>query len=228
MIFISKKTSENPLRSLNEEEIQKKLYGKFHKSSQSQNSSSFNTSSTRPQAAQTEPQESYLKKGIDTLKSIPWKFTLITVGVVIVTIYLFQGMSEFFHQLSERKSAVPPVIEKSVLVATPKAAPIVKTEVSKAVTPIESSKTIAVPKKNYYAVQICTYQKESDAKTLENELNKLGFAAFNLRMQGQHQTSYYVVFIGKNESYSSANNALKEFRKSEQYQRFPDAFIRSV
>lgn len=220
MIFISKKTSENPLRSLNEEEIQKKLYGKFHKSSQSQNPSSFNTSSVlRPQAAQTEPQESYLKKGVDALKSIPWKFTLITVGVVIVTIYLFQGMSEFFHQLSERKSVAPPVIEESVLVTPPKATPVVKTE---------ASKTVAIPKKNYYAVQICTYQKESDAKTLENELNKLGFTAFNLRMQGQHQTSYYVVFVGKNESYSSANNALKEFRKSEQYQRFPDAFIRSV
>ena len=101
-----------------------------------------------------------------------------------------------------------------------------KTDQPAAVPPAQDKPLSEASKKAYYAVQICTYQKETDAKALEEELKRSNFSAFSLRMQGK--IPYYVVFIGKDESYAGANEKLKEFRASDQYQKFPDAFIRSI
>lgn len=234
MKFFLKKPSEDSLQSLNEEEIQKKLYGTFHKNTGSQNTSvTFNTPKqtpfTRPQSTDRSPSE--LDESIKALtdritkavQSFPWRFSLVVVGLIILSIYSFDFLSGAIHRLSQPKPSQEAAISQTAQ-STEKAS--VKTESSK-VTPKKSAQSaVASPQKTYYAVQICTYQKEADAKALVSELKNSNFSTFYLRMQGK--IPYYVVFLGKNESYAGAHEKLKEFRASDQYQKFPDAFIRSI
>jgi len=245
--FFLKKPSEDSLQSLNEEEIQKKLYGTFHKNTKSQNASvTFNTPKqaafTRPQPSEQLPPsdlDASIKLLVDKIlngfQSFPWKFSILVVGCLIFGIYSLQFLSGAIHQFSKLKPPKQYMIsttgqsvgKASRKVETPKAIPTKKTDQPAVTAPVRADRTpIDSPKKAYYAVQICTYQKEADAKALSTELKNSNFSAFYLRMQGK--IPYYVVFLGKNESYSGANEKLKEFRSSEQYQKFPDAFIRSI
>ncbi len=247
MKFFLKKQSEVSLQSLNEEEIQKKLYGTFHKNTKSQNASvTFNTPKqsafTRPQSSEPLPPsdlDASIKHSIDKIlkgfQSFPWKFSIVVIGCLIFGIYLLQFLSGAVHQFSKLKpskqymiSVAGQSVEKASRKGeTSKAIPVKKTEQLAVIAPVQADKAmIDSPKKSYYAVQICTYQKEADAKALSAELKNLNFSTFYLRMQGK--IPYYVVFLGKDESYAGANEKLKEFRNSEQYQKFPDAFIRSI
>lgn len=239
MKFFLKKPSDVSLQSLNEEEIQKKLYGTFHKNTKSHQNSSvtFNTPKqaafTRPQTSeQTPPSEldANIQQSIDKLlkgfQSFPWKFSLVVIGCLILGIYSLQFISGALHQFSKLKPSKQYMISATGQ-STVKASRKAEQPAAAVPPPVQADKPLSeASKKAHYAVQICTYQKEADAKALEDELKKSNFSAFSLRMQGK--IPYYVVFIGKNESYAGANEKLKEFRSSDQYQRFPDAFIRSI
>ena len=231
-LFI-KKTSGDSLHSLNEEEIQKKLYGTFHKNTLSQNlslkpSPSKSVPFIRPKVAEKPasdlvPQFKLLaQKSVKTIQSFPWKFSIVTMGLVFLSIYSFQFISGAFQDFSKARTFQQVTTQNTkALEETVKSDP--ETSV------IQNQKSVVSPKKTFYAVQICTYQKESDAKSLARILKDLNFSSFYLRMYGsQNKIPYYVVFIGKNESYAAANEKLKEFRKSDQYQKFPDAFISSI
>ena len=164
------------------------------------------------------------------------------IGFIILFVYSFQFLSGAIHNLSkpkesEHQSANPPLVssktaEKSKIktnlpsIAQDKENRQPQQEPS---NQVQNTKLPDTAKKSFYAVQICTYQKESDAKSLSQELKNSNFSAFYLKMQGsQNKNPYFVVFLGKDESYAGANQELKQFRNSEQYQRFPDAFIRSI
>ena len=246
MKFFLKKSSEGSLQSLNEEEIQKKLYGAFHKNTASQSTGvTFNGPKSVPfLCPKLEKSESHLgsslkictEKFLKTLKSFPWKFSILVVGFIILSIYSFQFLSGAIQNFSKTfKQQATPVANQSaekieIKAEIQKVSQVKKIDRSEALSvPIQNDKPAVLSKKTYYAVQICTYQKETDAKTLSNELKRSNFPAFYMRMQGfQNKTPYYVVFLGKNESYAGANDKLKEFRNSDQGQKFPDAFIRSI
>ncbi|GEM_PF-4051471 len=243
-----KKPSVDSLHSLNEEEIQKKLYGTYHK-----NTSSINTGGstfTRPAVAsftgEKRPQPAafhfnfwppvkssfaYLTKW---LKLFPWKFSILITGLLICSISLFQFLSSslsHFHWTNKKTEKIvsTQMVDSSPETQSSKSVTTKKIDMIQEKTSTVTEKTTEVPKKSYYAVQICTYQKEADAKALTAELKTSKFSAFYERMQStQNKTPYYVVFLGKDESFAHATSNLKSFRKSEHYQKFPDAFVRSV
>lgn len=235
-----RKPSGDSLQSLNEEEIQKKLYGTFHKNTASPSSSvTFNRPQnvpfTRPKRIE-KPAFNVLVldlkirigKLIKMIQSFPWKFFILVTGCVLLFIYAFQFLSGAIQHVSKTREAK----QQAKLMASQSTGQSTTTLVPSqgVLSPPNQHEKLADPvKKSYYAVQICTYQKENDAKALANELKNSNFSAFYQRMQGgQNKTPYYVVFLGKNESYAGANEKLKEFRSSDQYQKFPDAFIRSI
>jgi len=250
--LFDKKVTGDSLRSLNEEEIQKKLYGTFHKTTTIKNTGSSFTKTVpfmRPKLMEKKDSElllalnAFKNKLFLSLKSFPWKFSLIVIGLVISSVYSFQFFSTAIHNFAKEReakkhAAVSLQAEKAknkIESAKDKSAEDSKVVAKKADEPVamipavQNENPLELPKKPYYAVQICTYQKESDAKGLSGELKKSNFDAFYLKMQGpQNKVPYFVVFLGKDESYSGANRSLKEFRRSEQFQKFPDAFIRSL
>ena len=245
MNLFVKKSAGDSLHSLNEEEIQKKLYGTFHKSVLSRNVSlkpnvSKNVPFVRSQVVEKPvsnlvPQLKFLsRKSIKIVQSFPWKFSIVTIGLVLLSIYSFEFLSGTFQNLSKaRASKLETVYNIKALEKTGRNTEKVELDQIKKtdqhVSVIHNEKPLDLPQKAFYAVQICTYQKESDAKALAKSLKASNFSSFYLHMQGfQNKTPYYVVFIGKNESYAAANEKLKEFRNSDQYQKFPDAFIRSI
>ncbi|OGW82172.1 MAG: hypothetical protein A3G33_10625 [Omnitrophica bacterium RIFCSPLOWO2_12_FULL_44_17] len=84
-------------------------------------------------------------------------------------------------------------------------------------------------KQKFYAVQICTYQKEADAQKLSGVLKGLNFSPFFRKVDMPQQgTFYYEVYLGRSEDYVSAKAQLEDFKQTELFQKFSDSFIRSL
>ena len=247
MKFTLKKTETGSLHPLNEKEIQKRLYGRYHRDDTT-SAADPNCNSTLPKAEirnTSRPSFSltvwfanftgrlqglFLKFG----RKFPWKFSVIVTGSLIVSVVLLQALSAWFGKvrINSQTPSEPVVnklvsaspIKKSIEVAAPpslSAAP--------AARPAATTVDKGVQRKRYYAVQVCTYERETDAQQLTNELKGLNFPAFHLRFPSSQQgLTHYVVFLGKEETYATANAKLNEFRKTKDFQRFPDSFIRSI
>jgi len=267
--LFSKKSESEILRTLDEKEIQKRLYGKYHREevpSSPNNHSNVTATLPRleiPKVSKPVPFSERLKSFFayvqdlfsPFLKAFPWRFTGIVIGGLVLAVFLLQGLSFWFSKMKStphytrhiaratkgeraiRKVNVKPVEPKKETFRSeaPKKKVESRTE-SSAVLPIAIPAPPLSPvqaeeslKKKYYSVQVCTYQREQDAQQLTEELKRMGLPAFYLRfLSSQQQIPHYVVFLGKEETYSGANARLKEFRKTQQFQKFPDSFIRSV
>jgi cell division septation protein DedD len=252
--LFSKKTNQEPLKTLNEREIQERLYGKYHADSPKVSATASVRTATLPKIEvknRLEPSFSsqpsrktasldFASPVIKFFKAIPWKFAGLMLGSLVGIIFVLQILSSWMGSLKEesvssriKKSAaefreVAQVkIEKASIPALG-----VKAE-TEAIQPIAETKPItpkaAAFKKKYYAVQVCTYFQESDAKELTQKLNHLNFSAFYQRVYSNAQnTSHYLVFLGKEETQSAAQAQFQAFKKSPEFQSFPDSFVRSI
>ena len=79
----------------------------------------------------------------------------------------------------------------------------------------------------FFSIQICTYRAESDAKKLVGRLEGFNLPAFYTVVPGrQGEGKFYIVFVGKDESYSETNTRLSKFKQLPVSHEFPDAYIR--
>ncbi len=267
MKLFSRKPEADTLRTLDEKEIQKRLYGRYHRDSTvPTNSSNSNVNVTYPKLEIKVPSKSvsistrvkdvltHLQNSFSSvLKTFPWKLAGIVSVAFIISIVSFKALSFWLSRSKETshhprsithvsKSAhgvypaiVKPREVKKELVKTeaPKK-PVTKSTISAPIATSISPLSPATPteetrRKKYYSVQICTYQREQDAKQLTEELKNSGLPAFYLRtLSAQQQIPHYVVFLGKEETYAGASTYLKDFRRTQHFQKFPDSFIRSI
>lgn len=237
--LFSKKSETETLRSLGEEEIQKKLYGRYHRPE-------LKTSNSRRETATVETPEikslsssnllssGPIKKNVsinwefvsNALKKFPLKLFATVIGSVAIAIVLFQLMPSWFQKkethVSEAVSVTSMPIEETVPQKQPEklslTQPVLKTTIEK----------VSPSSKKYYAVQVCTYQREEDARRLIKQLEILNFPAFFQKTSSSSGLSHYIVFLSKEESYAQANSKLSQFRKTKEFETFSDSFIRSL
>ena len=251
--LLSKKSEREPSRPLNEREIQERLYGRYHRDTVLV-SPDVNIKPPLPQA---EPKVKRLNtlntssfaqsfktvfttcRGLVSsfVRKFPWKFAAwVTVSLVVVIIS-FQFVSLWFAKIksipkapkvSVQNEPVVPVAVKVDQVKTVSAPPA---PVSISVSQGQSSQSNAPTayKKKFYAVQVCTYEREEDARQLTSELQKLNFPAFYRQFLSSHQRiPHYVVFLSQEDTFAEANAKLNEFRKTRHFLTFSDSFIRSL
>lgn len=229
--------------TLNEEEIQKRLYGRYHKGT-APKMESPRLSAEMPQlviktSSRSVPWTTQFKTWMIQaasqtgllLKKFPWKlFSAVTV-LLVLAILGFQHIPSWLSKAKPRLNVEEPVSGETLLTRPVQSRKVSESIDSSSVTltkPEVGAKTTSIPKKRYFVVQICTYQREQDAKQLTNQLRNLNFSAFYLKSSSSRGLLHYVVFLSKNESYAEANLKLEQFRKTSESRRFSDAFIRSL
>ena len=269
MKLFSKKTETDNLHTLNEKEIQKRLYGKYHREGNSNpgigrsGSGAMPPQLEIPEVSRPFSFSNQLKNSLAQtrnflfvfVKKIRWKFLATVTAALIVAVILFQVFSFLFTKIKtlpkpfhfsskvshlNKRAAAHKVTPRS---AEPKkeaaAVKAIAAEMPQKAMPVPSvivpSSPLSLPKppealkKRYYSVQICTYQREQDAKQLVEELKNADLPAFHLRiLSSQQPFPHYVVFLGKEKTYADANVLLREFRKTQHFQKFPDSFVRSI
>lgn len=237
MKIFSKKSEVESLHALNEKEIQKRLYGRYHREAMpaGEKPSTNNAARAVPELEIPDISRSFSFSNrlkafparfqnafLSFWQKFPWKFSGFLIGFLVAFVILFQVFSSWFGKVK----AVPPASGlNAVNEPAPLALPVKKVEVSLPRPTIQAQ----APRKSYYAVQICTYQREGDARQLTRVLESLNFPAFYLHnLSAQERITFYTVFLGKEETYAAAKARLNEFRKTEASQKFPDSFIRSL
>jgi hypothetical protein len=231
--LFSKKPDTKPLKTLNEREIQERLYGTYHGDQARAHSNSTPVSVvskveiTRPElsvfikSAQEKVPFNLSALILKRLKQFPWKFAGILIGSVLGALFVFHLLSFWIGSFTEAQSILEVTkaplneanIEKKSLVV-PVSLP----------SGIESTPPSEVTRKKHYVVQVCTYFRESDARRLTQELASLNFPAFYQKVSSGH----YLVFLGKEETYSAAEAQLQKFKTTKQFESFPDSFISSL
>lgn len=78
------------------------------------------------------------------------------------------------------------------------------------------------PYKSFYAIQVCLYEKEKDARQLVGELKQKKFNAYVYPHKYRSQTKYRV-YVGRFSSEKSALRTLKDLKNT-----FKDSFVRLV
>ena len=259
--ILSKKGQGEPLHTLDEKEIQKRLYGHYHReivpSRESSDFSRTTQSSSQFPFPERAPSISFLTQlrmfvtqfrevVLRTVQKFPWKFAAIVMALLFAAVVVFQFISFSFEKtrtfFRKQNGVVVQKVEEPLTAS--KLQMVVKGEASEkselkkveskavpvTVVPIQSENAVAqLPKKKFYAVQVCTYQREEDAQKLARELQSLNFPAFYRQfLSSQQRISQYIVFLGKDETYTQANARLSEFRKTKQFLTFEDSFIRSL
>lgn len=258
MKLLSKKSNSEPLKSLNEREIQERLYGKYHADSSKTTTSSVNTPAlpkmeiknrlepTFSSQPSTKIGSSNFSAGfLKLLKHFPWKFSSIMFGSLVGAIFALQLLSFWMgtlgkssrlsHQPTQKiapnqnqgsvvniKAPISEIKPKPEPVPPQASAPVLEMK------PVPPKPVEEAPKKKYYAVQVCTYFQESEARELTQKLKTLNFHAFYQRGSSNQNINHYLVFLGKEDTYSAAQAKLEGFKKSKEFRSFPDSFIRSV
>ena len=270
MKLFAKKPETDDLHSLNEKEIQKRLYGKYHREGNSNPNigrSSVNTTGTpleipevsRAHSFSSQTKSLLVRAGSSLfvfLKKVPWKLLGIVSAALIATVVAFQVFSFLFAKIKTlpkpvgrslsishlSKPAAPhkiaPRILESKKEVTVRETPKVEAVAQKMVfsqsairsdSPLSLPKQIETARKKYYTIQICTYQREHDARQLTEELKNADLPAYYLKiLSSQQQIPHYVVFLSKEDTYAEASARLREFRKTQQFQKFSDSFVRSL
>lgn len=201
--------------------------------------------SSQPSSKNPAVSFNFFTLAVKWLKNFPWKFSGLVVGSLAGVIFVLQIFSTWVETL-ERKSVQAPT-QKSVSMSIEAEPPAVKANLAsvsdqnlrvgplltKTVQPVVEAKPTApkvpdLPKKKYYVVQVCTYFQESDARELTQKLQNLNFSAFYHRMISGQGTPHYLVFLGKEETYSQARAQLENFKKTPEFKNFQDSFVRSV
>lgn len=91
-------------------------------------------------------------------------------------------------------------------------------------TPLEPTKQLAVK----YAVQICVYEKEDEAKRLVNNLKAKKYPAyFTTRVSSKGKT-YYNICLGKFPTEKSASSFLNKIKGKKEFEEFKDSFVKKL
>ncbi|MBI4372979.1 MAG: SPOR domain-containing protein [Candidatus Omnitrophica bacterium] len=246
MKLFEKKINGESLQTLDEKEIQKRLYGRYHLETASKAAVSKAHHSKIPSLELPKtlkpsvPSASFIKgfasqiQGafVSGIKKFPWALAGIVLAALTLSIISLQILSIWFGTVRESAPEKNTVRESKIEVSSSKPVPAGSSSALSSATVTERERPTpisALPQKRYYAVQVCTYQKESDAVRLTDELKNENFDAFYLRMaSSQQRQPHYVVFLGKEETYAATNSKLNAFKKSRYFQQFSDSYIRSI
>ncbi|MBI1978052.1 MAG: hypothetical protein HYS55_04805 [Candidatus Omnitrophica bacterium] len=231
-------------RILNEEEIQKKLYGRYHKGTGTQKAEGPRVNVNTQQlviktSSQSVPVSTRLKVWVIRitsqmgllLKKFPWKLFSVVTVLLVLAILGFQHIPNWFlkgkpplaqaGRMTGGKISVEPIQSR-------KASETIDSSSVTLTKPEAETRETTTSKKRYFAVQICTYQREQDARQLTGRLHSMNFPAFYSKSSSSRGLSHYVVFLSKEESYAQANSKLAQFRRTSEFRKFSDAFIRSL
>ena len=199
----------------------------------------------------TNPWESLTLSIQGAAKRIPWRFAGVVLIVLIASLVVGRGTANWIEHMRETKrlreetvraeslpvELKPNVSQKRLRSTTEGSGPLTSVEPESKVTASlfnqKQSAQVAISnemKQRVYAIQICTYQREEDASHLVSELEALKFDAFHRKIQStsSRPNSYFVVFLGKRDTFGAAHALLKEFKKTTLFNHFSDAFIRSL
>ncbi len=208
MNLLSQKSKEDSLNTLDEKQIQERLYGKYHKG----NNSASVPSRIIPPPALTPKKSIPNKKKIDVAgewkalahawaqafrrygANFPWKMAG-SLGIILIAAVLivqsvggwladrkFQGFVLHTQEISpssEPSETLPSVSIPAQKVASPQAPPAShRGDMPAANPPAAKQSSETAAKQRFYAVQVCTYQRIRDAQELVKQLQTLHFSAF--------------------------------------------------
>ena len=245
--LLSRKAKENSLGTLDEKQIQERLYGKYHRENNSGPTPSVRIGQP-PDPKEFVPgeQRNHLFEEWKALRNawgqairqffngFPWKAVASIEIALIAAVLIVQSVSQWMsnQRLSGSMREFQTQSKPIQTLKAPAAAPALKVVSSQRISSSSEPPpppSLPVIKQKYYAVQICTYQREKDAEALVKQLQALHFPAFYKRtLSEQERIALFVVFLDRAETYAQAKSQLSEFRKTELFQQFSDSFIRSL
>ncbi len=79
-----------------------------------------------------------------------------------------------------------------------------------------------------YVIQICSYAREEDADRLTRQMTDSRWPAFYQQVDRASGKAFYLVFLGRFETFREAQSKLDEFRKDPIAKDFADSFVRSL
>lgn len=79
-----------------------------------------------------------------------------------------------------------------------------------------------------YVIQVATYATTEDANRVVEQIKKEGIPVFARALGRPGGRIYYAVFIGRFETFQTAQQRLEKFRKKDSSAPFEDAFIRTL
>lgn len=241
MNLLSRKPKENSLGTLDEKQIQERLYGKYHKGGQPIAAPQARTEQTSftPKGLTPPPKKIEIYQEWKALshawgqafnqfaKGFPWKM-IGSIGIALIaSVLIAQNASRWLGHLRQTTPVTEPSKPAVQAVVTPVKKPLSSPGLSRS----ESVTTLTPPvaKQKHYAVQVCTYQRAKDAEELVKQLQGFNFSAFYKQTASQQERiPLYVVFLDRAETYAEAKAQLAEFRKTEIFQKFSDSFILSL
>ncbi len=96
------------------------------------------------------------------------------------------------------------------------------------VSPKEQKPALRSEGKGKFVIQVATYVIEDDANQLRVDVRKIHISAFVKGLTRSSGKTYYSVFLGRFETFKSAQETLSNFKKSDVARSFNDAFIRTL
>ncbi len=100
--------------------------------------------------------------------------------------------------------------------------------------PVSIEKPLAPPtpgnpdKDKPYVVQVCTYANEADADKLVQQMKDLHLSAFTQSLARSNGRTFYLVFLGRFQTFQEAQKKLKEFKSEPISKDFQDSFVREL
>lgn len=250
MNLLSHKSKENSLGTLDEKQIQERLYGKYHKGNHPNAAPQVRTEppAISPKGLTPPPKKIELYQEWKALshewaeafnhfaKGFPWK-VVGSIGIALIaSVLVAQNVGQWLANWNSldsdkefRQTSQGPESSKLAVRAAP--APVKKALLPQELSRSEGivSPTLPVVKQKHYAVQVCTYQRTKDAEELVKQLQALHFSAFYKQSASREERiPLYVVFLDRAETYAQAKAQLDEFRKTALFQKFSDSFILSL
>lgn len=259
MKFVLKKLVKSELRVLNEREIQERLYGSYRGSTGSTDGQSIGTVESMPKLRFSPPQNlsvwvewfqpamARISKGMTSFSTrISPRLAGIVMALILFFTVSFFAISHGFR--SNSSTRYKPMMTSTTELVTSELSetlhgtridvgsigaqatlPVSRDSREADLLPMDATEKPADRMSTVYAVQICTYQRESDAIRLTKQLEEMNFKPFYRRMiSHQLRTPFYVVFLGQESTYAGAQSLLKQFQKTELFRDFSDSFIRSL
>ena len=231
--------------ALDEKQIQERLYGQYRKGTLPLTEKAdsvellprLESSIKKERVAPFRWVKPLLTQGAQLIarvwKMIPWRAVSILAGSLIASAILFQTLLLLITKVKTVSLATKrQVMSPAALPQTPVPPSVKQSSNVSATTAGGSRVPIAAQnqlvKQREYAVQVCTYEREEDARQLVNQLTRLNFSPFYRRTTSVLDKTRYEVFLGREKTYANAKALLDQFRKTKPFQNFSDAFIRST
>lgn len=160
--------------------------------------------------------------------------TLLFLGVHALNVYRTAAMKSPKASVVQKKitqPAPPPPVQRGATQqpSAPKEEKIIPSilPVPPVMRVIKDPATPLPPEKSY-VVQICTYANEKDARRLVNQIAGARFPTFLHSIHRPNGKIFYLVLLGRFQTFSEAQTKLKEFRGKPIARDFPDSFVRTL